>query len=414
MTSEFFNLSNYQKITSQEYELYKKSLNTEVFSRFYKQGTSQNLINSSSNIPFRTNIKNEYQILPNQEIFLNYQFSILQKERLMTYFGKNLIEEKLNSKNEYFKNVLDQIEVINSLIAPIFKELEIDYELHLTGGALRDHILDKTNQVKDLDIVIEFSDRLKIEKMKPPFGSDKYQEQKKELDKFFKDKESVIEKYDLKINFGQSREKILHEIVYQTVNKLKSTEVKSFSFWGDESSSNKNEKESIKEPLVANVQALKPEDLDDTLIYDGLFSVIKISGKNFKYPMDLLLNSNRHTYLSSFDFDICKCSYTVKQLEINKEVDRLYLYDGFIKDIIDETLSLNSQIFNEEKQVDRCLKDHYIRLKNKYPEYKINILSSNIINEKLMNYIQKAHSYYLMESKLIPKDNGKNIKKIKI
>ena len=66
--------------------------------------------------------------------------------------------------------------------------------------------------------------------------------------------------------------------------------------------------------------------------------------------MDLLLNSNRHTYLSSFDFDICKCSYTVKQLEINKEVDRLYLYDGFIKDIIDETLSLNSQIFNEEKQ----------------------------------------------------------------
>lgn len=405
MTNELFNSNNFKELTSEEYYLYKKKLNSSVFNRVFFKGTSKKLINSLENQP-----KNLHKIESEKEIFYNYDFSIQQKERLLNYFGKELTEEILTFKNEYFQSVLNQIEMINSLISPVFKELDIDYELHLTGGALRDHILNKTTQVKDLDILIEFSDKLYIEYMKGKNSVEKKENQKIKIERFFIEKETIIKKYNLIIHKEQSREKILHEIVYQIVNKIKDSEVKNFLLWDENKSKFDN---SIKEAPLIDSTKINEITPDDSIIYDGLFSVIKVKVKNFKYPMDLLLNSCRYSYLNNFDFNICKCLYTVKRLEINKKVDRLYLYDGFIKDVVDETLSLNSSIFNDEKQIDRCLKDHYIRLKNKYAEYKINILES-AISEDLMNYIKKAHMYYLMESQLTPKGISNTIKKYKI
>lgn len=398
MTKEIFDCNKFKPINENEYDLYNKKLDNNVFNYLYKKGSSKKLkkVYANENI-------NEYNIEKEEIEFIGYEILEEEKERLLIYFDKDLINEKLSNNNEYFKGVLEQIESINKIIEPVFKELEVDYEIHLTGGALRDHVLHKTEEVKDLDILIEFSDKFYIDKMRGGNGQEKRINQKLEIDKFFKEKEQIIKKYKLNINSNQSREKILHEIIFQMIEKNKEIDVKSFLLWGND---NNKQEETKKEELKKEITD------DDSLVYDGLFSVIKINGKNFKYPMDLLLNSNKYSYLNFFDFNICKCLYTIKKLDSNKDED-LYIYEGFIKDVMEKKLSLNAKIFYNEKQIDRCFKDHYIRLKKKYSEYQINILEENV-QENLMPYIMKSHVYYLMESRLEPKGNTDKIKRRKI
>lgn len=409
MTTEIFKANNYDTITKEEYGINETLLDSNVFNLYHKKGSSKNLV-----AMFQTAIpdfEQKYKIKEENEIYIQYNLCSEKKERLFTYFGKDLIEEKLTKKNEYFRGVLEQIETIENLISPVFKELGIDYELHLTGGALRDHILNKSHEVKDLDILIEFADNLCIENMQGNNILERIAEQKTQLEKFFLEKKDIIKKYGLQIHYGQTREKILHEIVFQLVNKIENTEVKNFLLWDEKKEGN----QSVANPQqpVSSFNSATQLTPDDSIIYDGLFSVIKISGEKFKYPIDLLLNSNRHTYLSHFDFNICKCLYTIKKLDTNKEIDRLYLYQGFVEDVIEKKLSLNTSVFYDQKQVDRCLQDHYIRLKKKYPDYLMNILQSSIKDE-LMQYIEKAYTYYLMEYKLAPKGNVEKIKTKKI
>lgn len=395
MNPDIFPPKFFSEISFTEFELLKKQLHQDVFNRFFKEGTSRSLIASLEHAP-----SSLYKFEAEKEITLGYEFSLIQKERLLNYFSKNMIDEKLNEHNEYFKVVKEQVETIDKIIGPVLKELDIDYKLHLTGGGLRDHLLNQTENVKDLDILIEFNDKLYVEKMSGKSGSDRRENQKKELLKFFEEKEHVIKKYNLKINIEQSREKILHEIVFQLIKKDNTMQIKDFFL-------EQNEKQ--EEKLTEEQRKGKEVTPDDSVIYDGLFSVLKVNNPKFKYPIDLLLNSNKFTYINNFDFDICKCSYS---FEDEKEASSLYIYDGFIKDVIDKKLSLNSNIFYSEKQIDRCFKDHYLRLKNKYADHDF-FLIENKANNDLLPYIKKSHLYHVMENKF-PESNNSKIKTKKI
>jgi hypothetical protein len=98
---------------------------------------------------------------------------------------------------------------------------------------------------------------------------------------------------------------------------------------------------------------------------------------------------------------------------LKENEEPLYIYEGFIRDVIESKLSLNGSIFNEQKQVDRCLKDHYIRIKNKYPTHTFQLLTNNM-KEELIEYILKAETYHSLSDKLKEKEKMQKSKPKKI
>lgn len=389
---DIFNPNNLKTITESEYFLAQKNLHNVIFSRFYKKGLNKDYVVADNLMENLSVLKEE------SPTFLGYEFPLNNKEQLYHHFGKTELDKKLSENNKIFSVFKKQVNKINEIIEPILNDLGINYELHLSGGSVRDHLLDR--DIKDLDLLIEFHDEFQIAAQIGRTSADKLKSLNESLEKFFIEKSPMIKKHNLNIFHGQSREKILHEIIFQTINKNKNYEIKDF-FWEKQDKDKKTEQQKNGTELTE----------EDSMIYDGLFSVLKVKNDNLTYPMDLLLNGNKFSYINSFDFDICKCAYTFKSLEKNYEP--LYMYDGFIRDVIEEKLSLNAGIFNDTKQVDRCLQDHYLRVKHKYPKHTFQILKEHS-TEEMIDYISKAQAYHALGDKLKDKENMPKTKPKKI
>lgn len=408
MSKDIFNLNDLEEINKSEYEYFKNNLLPQISKIFFHKGVSKTTEVKSKSI---LNIDKKYTVFNEEdEIYLGYKFNPNEKERLLLFFSKSLIEEKLTNKNPVFNKILNQIEEIDSIIRPILNKLDIDFSLHLSGGALRDLILNQDDKIKDLDLLIEFHDKFNKENISGKNSSEKNEREKELLKEFFQEKGEDLKKLNIDIFLGQSREKILHEIIFQSISKnMKNTEVKHFF--------DQEKTEERKEKIEQKKNDQKSLSDHDDMIYNGLFSVIKVKKNNSDdYPIDLLLNGNRYSYLNCFDFNICKSLFTIKKPnnEMNNKIENdLYLYDGFIKDVIYKTLTLNASIFSKNEYVDRCLNDHYLRLKNKYPDYKFEINTENAEEEKI-EYIKKAELFVSMNDKFSEKETKNKIKKNKI
>lgn len=408
MSKDIFNLNDLEEINKSEYEYFKNNLLPQISKIFFHKGVSKTTEVKSKSI---LNIDKKYTVFNEEdEIYLGYKFNPNEKERLLLFFSKSLIEEKLTNKNPVFNKILNQIEEIDSIIRPILNKLDIDFSLHLSGGALRDLILNQDDKIKDLDLLIEFHDKFNKENISGKNSSEKNEREKELLKEFFQEKGEDLKELNIDIFLGQSREKILHEIIFQSISKnMKNTEVKHFF--------DQEKTEERKEKIEQKKKDQKSLSDHDDMIYNGLFSVIKVKKNNSDdYPIDLLLNGNRYSYLNCFDFNICKSLFTIKKPnnEMNNKIENdLYLYDGFIKDVIYKTLTLNASIFSKNEYIDRCLNDHYLRLKNKYPDYKFEINTENAEAEKI-EYIKKAELFVSMNDKFSEKETNNKIKKNKI
>lgn len=408
MSKDIFNLNDLEEINKSEYEYFKNNLLPQISKIFFHKGVSKTTEVKSKSI---LNIDKKYTVFNEEdEIYLGYKFNPNEKERLLLFFSKSLIEEKLTNKNPVFNKILNQIEEIDSIIRPILNKLDIDFSLHLSGGALRDLILNQDDKIKDLDLLIEFHDKFNKENISGKNSSEKNEREKELLKEFFQEKGEDLKELNIDIFLGQSREKILHEIIFQSISKnMKNTEVKHFF--------DQEKTEERKEKIEQKKKDQKSLSDHDDMIYNGLFSVIKVKKNNSDdYPIDLLLNGNRYSYLNCFDFNICKSLFTIKKPnnEMNNKIENdLYLYDGFIKDVIYKTLTLNASIFSKNEYIDRCLNDHYLRLKNKYPDYKFEINTENAEAEKI-EYIKKAELFVSMNDKFSEKETKNKIKKNKI
>jgi len=408
MSKDIFNLNDLEEINKSEYEYFKNNLLPQISKIFFHKGVSKTTEVKSKSI---LNIDKKYTVFNEEdEIYLGYKFNPNEKERLLLFFSKSLIEEKLTNKNPVFNKILNQIEEIDSIIRPILNKLDIDFSLHLSGGALRDLILNQDDKIKDLDLLIEFHDKFNKENISGKNSSEKNEREKELLKEFFQEKGEDLKKLNIDIFLGQSREKILYEIIFQSISKnMKNTEVKHFF--------DQEKTEERKEKIEQKKNDQKSLSDHDDMIYNGLFSVIKVKKNNSDdYPIDLLLNGNRYSYLNCFDFNICKSLFTIKKPnnEMNNKIENdLYLYDGFIKDVIYKTLTLNASIFSKNEYIDRCLNDHYLRLKNKYPDYKFEINTENAEAEKI-EYIKKAELFVSMNDKFSEKETNNKIKKNKI
>ena len=57
------------------------------------------------------------------------------------------------------------------------------------------------------------------------------------------------------------------------------------------------------------------------------------------------------------------------------------------------------------------MKDHYLRLRKKYPEHEFTILEKNT-DSKFTSYIKKSHLFHVMEYKFPEKNTKPKTKKI--
>ena len=338
---------------------------------------------------------------------------------------ENLVIEKIsekafkrNNKEEVLLKIWSDAKKINNVLSPL-KKLGIQYTLDLTGGSVRDFLLDKENEIKDLDFMLsmswnEFNEnrsvRNNILKVIPAFFD------KKELEAV-NWKKFLIENEDLKKNSPYKFINIVNldslksKILQLCLNRLNI----SYDLYGDKDRKIKVKTSNQEYPLGTEFEK-----------NDRLISVAKLNNNIIKtnYDIDILLTDfNKSAFLQDFDFDLCKASVCFVNDTLRKIFPRSpkHLIGRFIADVDfwadvknkKITYNVNGRGF---KEIDRSFDNHLIRIQKKYPEYELNIIGDeelqlDYINKKIL--VKKLNED-LNINKSINKNHNSNNKKNKI
>lgn len=290
-------------------------------------------------------------------------------------------------KAPILKKLWEDAKLINDALEPI-KKMGLNYTLDLTGGSVRDFILGKHHEIKDLDFMVSLT-----------FGNLCFAKNGKiNINDYFSKEELDV------VNWGNRDdvEKQKINLLRLCMNRTKQVE-KHYFFEDDRFLP-------VAENSYGNIQNTK----------DRLVGVVKLSGKDSHYPMDLLLTDyNKVQFIKEFDFDICKASFALVNKFYEKDFPKDYSHlisrfsaeIDFFADVYNKKFTYNCE--NKAKsQINRSLGDHLARLKNKYPDYELNLTGKNAYNydhAKTHVWAQK-----LTEELNQNKENEKKIKKVKI
>lgn len=312
------------------------------------------------------------------------QYNTIVKELLSL---KNFLHEE---KTPILKKLWEDAQTINNLLVPL-KKIGIPYTLDITGGAARDFILNKHNEIKDIDFMVSFSfskeDNLSL--IESIFS-------KKELDAV-----SWYSEYNL-----SGKKQALLELC---INRLNDTQNTYFYDRGNtESRCEKFE--------------MKPENgyPRSVTTKNRLLGVMKTKGTKTHYPIDLLLTDYiKPAFLEEFDFDICKASFSLVNDFYNTKFPKNYSHlisrfiapVSFFADVVNKKFTYNPYK-KSPHQLDSSLNGHLKRLLHKFPEY-----HTLIINDGTDCYTnaKKILNKTLLEIKLdkkLPKKSDIKTKKI--
>lgn len=289
----------------------------------------------------------------------NYDFSYEQYQHFhQQYLNNNFF------LNEFNKPVLEKIHEDLLYVSHIFDHFalqDIGIELILTGGAVRDFVLGKSEMIKDLDITVNFT--------------------------------TSYQQY----------------LMYEGCHSMASViEVLL------------NEKNIKYDKLLDMPKNLVRSDQYDHL-HHLLQEVIEIKGKHF--PIQLLCTNNSKVLINEFDFDISKISLrffsnypyfkNVKMpRSIEEYITRLEYGPEFVSHALAKKLSYHNGGKTED-QITSELVGHFPRVAKKYPEFTYDIFSKNDENYSFTKQLfDKAHMFQTLSHKLPSKE--KKIKSQKI
>lgn len=282
-----------------------KSYGSTPLSLPLNQSIEKNFIHTP--IELTDYVQKEFHFSP--EDYVQFQSQVLNN----TFF--------LNEKNkEVLQKIHEELLYIKDIFSP-FDTQKIPLEIILTGGALRDFILGKSDCIKDLDITIHFQNNYKQYSM--------YQgchNMASVIDILLKDK----------------------HIEYSHLSELK----KNFE--------------------ITNQYAY---------MHNLLEEVIEFKGKNF--PIQLLCTNNSSSLIQHFDFDICKvglrffCNHSyLKQVNIpeclEEYISRVEYDLNFLSHVLSKKL-IYRNAGKEEAQITSELTQHYPRIAEKYPDFHCDI-----------------------------------------
>lgn len=269
---------------------------------------------------------------------------------------KNFVNQE---KSKYLKKIWLDAKYIDDVFEPL-RKLDIKYTLDLTGGSVRDFVLNKHEKIKDLDFMLSLQ------------GSYYYSDNLESLEKkniFTKEQLDAVD-WNWKILKNQPEQ--LKAKLVELCFIAKKSNIKVF---------NHAEK---RIHVVA-----KSEYNHDILRQDRLISVIKVEAPEMNYPVDILLTDFlKPKFIEDFDFDICKASMCFVNPHVRKEFPKDYshLVSRFVAelefwaDVHNNTYTYDTRD-RTVYQIERSFMNHFPRIKEKYPNGRI-ILASEGANRE--------------------------------
>lgn len=338
--------------------------------------------------PFYKDYTNNYSFHFDEETKKKYEYfyqntgTPLSEEEYQIEFSKYINQENfsINGKDIILQKIWEDCFFVYKKLEKL-KDLGLNYTLDLTGGSVRDFILNKEKEIKDLDFMISINheksvvllDKEKIKKLLPKENPDNLM-------------------FDSQLLYT----KLIASCFEENIEK---------SFFNLEKNNLSNYYQS---------PAIEPK-------IEKLNGVIKLKKQN--YNIDLLLTgSNKVKFLSSFDFNICKASFSLigyyhKKFPEKYQhlISRFSADVSFFADTKNKKLTMYLDNFSE-KEIIHSLTNHYKRLQKKYPDYQINlpIIAKNP-DELLLNNKKIADTiiqYDDLKNHIIQKTNIKNRNKI--
>lgn len=328
---------------------------------------------SHSTLPFFNNfvLKNELRnYKTKKELYSAYKLS---------FSPKHLMEEE---KLQVLRKVYDDVESLYHTLSPLIN-IGIPITIELVGGAVRDYILGKHDEISDLDIFVSYT---------VPTG-ERYSTgdelRKVLLEMIPEDKRAEYLEGSDDITFIISK-----AMLYLFSTKDNNLVHQSFSH-----------SEKYKETFYGQN------------LINSLEAIIKIENKNGNYPIDVLVSLyEREKLFESMDLNICKtgiCFFDNRQSnrglpdydlvfpQFNKLVERFYTTPEFLADLADKKITFDN-FYKTEQQVEYTLSRHLPKVMLKYPDYPVVLdkkddtleiaIKSTVIHTKLENNLEKSYS----------------------
>lgn len=267
-------------------------------------------------------------------------------------------------------------------------ELNIAYSIDIIGGSVRDFLLDKHKEIKDLDILINLTPLLNTNM--------DYYSRHLVNNKILKTT-TIIEK-------GWCTKEELEKVEFSDTDQLYSKHNKLLQVC-----LNRNHQITHTQIFTKNEREKKGELLYGEDILKELSGIIKIESKEFKYPIELLLTDRgTERFYSTIDFGICNVGLKIINLDkdnyvdligVDTIVDHFAISSDFLQDIQNKTITYNThnRCFD---QIEYSFKNHLKRVEKKYPDYNISF-SKNTIEDETRKAIDSIRTMDELSQELV-------------
>lgn len=291
-------------------------------------------------------------------------------------------------KAPILEKMWEDSKVVYEALLPL-KKLDIKYTIDLTGGCVRDFILNKQDRIKDLDIMISI-----------PVGI--YHVKKKDL----LEKEICTEEELNNVNWNDTDNDVKKKakIIQLLINQTQDVE-KIYYF------SEKERQQVIGQSVYGGMT-------EDKFGNDRLLSVIKMAGQKTHFPIDLLITDfNKPEFLNDFDFDICKASICIINPVVKKDFPKNYSHlisrfnanMEFWADVHNKKMTYGAG-GRSEYQIGKSFGNHLPRLLEKFPDYEV-----LVTDKKAFNYTTALNALFTYKlSKNLNNKEEKTVRKQKI
>lgn len=326
--------------------------------------------------PYWKPFGNEYTepILIKQFVAENRPFSPEQHKEI---FNKHISLKSFlaGNKSEYLQKMWKDAMHVKNVLEPL-ASVGVSYTLDLTGGSVRDFVLNNQKNIKDLDFMLSIqTENIDNHKVKNVFTQEQL---------------SLVD-WDNTYEAEQKKVKLI-ELCFLTHKE----KVKLY---------NHTETRNTKTGTTYAGDIFKK---------DRLIAVFKTDGLKTHYPIDILLTDfKKPDFIADFDFDICKASICFVNPFVKKAFpkDHTHLVSRFVADlefwadVQNKTITYNTDE-RSTYQIDRSFDNHIGRIEKKYPEYRVNVAG----NGENKSYLESL----ILDRSLSKKDENAPKRKIKI
>lgn len=343
-----------------------KSYYTNTYEKVYLQSAldqSQYYLNQSEDF-WDLHITNNQESLIND--WLTKQNKPLSLQQYKHLFSSTVNVAHFEKNSEVLNKIYQDVSKLYSVLKKL-DEIGITYCLDITGGAARDFVLDKP--IKDIDIMLSIFDH---------YGN-------KSILRKLTDIEFLKKHFKLEAIVGYIQDLMNNDLDKEDFI-LKKQQLISLCFC-----------DYISEKFTftsSNRQKEKNNDYDQEMLkHNRLLGVFKLSQEKMQlhYPMDILLTDfNKMQFIKDFDLDICKVSFSlvnrVYQTQFPESslelISRFTAEREFWADVYNKKITMNVDNMSN-KNIENSLTKHYQRVKDKYPDYELNIIASSSNSENL-------------------------------